>query len=141
MFQILQRIYIDRNPLPLSDPIKPPTTTFTTLKMITKRGLLALALLVLFCFSAMFTISHESDMVDLILSRTGRQARIWASISLCWGGRFNLLGWQKHDHRHGIYINFLDSVKVYGKGNFPYSKAAFYASLLWHNQTEGKVSL
>ena len=30
---------------------------------------------------------------------------------------------------------------MFGKENFPYSEAAYFSSILWHNQTEGKVSL
>ena len=33
----------------------------------------------------------------------------------------------------------LENAKVYGKENFPYSEAAYYSSMLWFNQTEGKV--
>ena len=29
---------------------------------------------------------------------------------------------------------------MFGKENFPYSEAAFFSSILWQNQTEGKVS-
>ena len=28
---------------------------------------------------------------------------------------------------------------MYGKENFPYSEAAYYSSMLWHTQAEGKV--
>ena len=34
-----------------------------------------------------------------------------------------------------------ENAKLFGKENFPYSEAAFFSSILWQNQTEGKVSL
>ena len=33
-----------------------------------------------------------------------------------------------------------ENAKLFGKENFPYSEAAFFSSILWQNQTEGKVS-
>jgi len=91
-----------------------------------KRGVVAIALLLLFGLAALFTIytnSQESAMVELELQQSryrGNKTRTrWASVSLCWG----------------------ENAQVYGKENFPYSEAAFYSSMLWHNQTEGKVGV
>ena len=47
----------------------------------------------------------------------GSGRRIWAAISICWGR----------------------NVQQFGKGSYPYHTAAFYASLLWPNQTRGEV--
>ena len=41
-------------------------------------------------------------------------------------------------HMHIAY-NCLENAKVYGKGNFAYFEAAYYSSMLWHTQSQGKV--
>ena len=58
-----------------------------------KRGVVAIALLLLLGLAALFTIytnSQESAMVELELQQSryrGNKTRTrWASISLCWGG-------------------------------------------------------
>ena len=38
-----------------------------------------------------------------------------------------------------VFCLHLENAKVYGKGKFPYSEAAYYSSKLWHTQSEGKV--
>ena len=47
--------------------------------------------------------------------RSGR--RLWAAISICWGR----------------------NVQQFGKASYPYHTAAYYAALLWPNQTLGEV--
>ena len=118
-----------------------------------KRGLLlAIAVLLLLGFAAFFTIyaSQESVMVELatvsseqLSSLGGNETRRWASISLCWGG--DLINRIKISAciSANMYILFFvrsENAKVYGKEKFPYSEAAYYSSMLWHSQTEGKVS-
>ena len=114
-----------------------------TLKSM-KRDLLTIAVLLLLGFTAFFTIyaSQESVMVELatvsseqLRALGGNQMRRWASISLCWGG--DLINWIKIT---ACIFSCSENAKVYGKGNFPYSEAAYYSSMLWHSQTEGKVS-
>ena len=114
-----------------------------TLKTM-KRGLLAIAVLLLLGFSAFCTIyaNQESVMVELatvssdqLRSLGGNETRRWASISLCWGG--DLINWIKIS---ACIFSCSENAKVYGKEKFPYSEAAYYSSMLWHSQTEGKVS-
>ena len=55
-----------------------------------KRGVVAIALLLLLGLAAIYTNSQESAMVELELQQSryrGNKTRTrWASISLCWGG-------------------------------------------------------
>ena len=121
-----------------------------TLKTM-KRGLLAIAVLLLFGFAAFFTIyaSQESVMVELATVSSeqlrilgGNQTRRWASISLCWGGDqwINLRSVHVYLSANMYCYCCSENAKVYGKEKFPYSEAAYYSSMLWHSQTKGKVS-
>ena len=90
-----------------------------------KRDLLALLLLL------GLLLACRSLFMDLNWN-VGKSPTRWASISLCWGG-----GWSQF-HCSNCFLH-LENAKVYGKGKFPYSEAAYYSSKLWHTQSEGKV--
>ena len=103
-----------------------------------KRGLLPLLLLLgllLACRSLYMDLNWTYGkrlFMDLNWN-VGKSPTRWASISLCWGG-----GWSQFHCSNWFFLH-LENAKVYGKGKFPYSEAAYYSSKLWHTQSEGKV--
>ena len=106
-----------------------------------KRGLLPLLLLLgllLVCRSLYMALNWnvgKSRSLFVHLNWTlGKRPTRWASISLCWGGGCSL----SHCPNSCLFWR-LENAKVYGKGKFPYSEAAYYSSKLWHTQSEGKV--
>ena len=80
------------------------------------------------------TVGKSSSLYMDLNWTLGKIPTRWASISLCWGGGCSL----SHCSNSCFFLH-LENAKVYGKGKFPYSEAAYYSSKLWHTQSEGKV--
>ena len=93
-----------------------------------------LLLLGLLVAALLFRSIVNTLLLTMDLKMTVASQTRWASISLCWGGGYSL----SHCPNSCLFWR-LENAKVYGKGKFPYSEAAYYSSKLWHTQSEGKV--
>jgi len=61
--------------------------------------------------------NYDEEDRHLLKNSTKKEHKIWASMALCWGENFQKLG----------------------KKEFPYARAAIYASKLWISQTENHI--
>ena len=133
-----------------------------------KRGLLLVALLLLLGFAAFLTVYIGKESVNWLQleANFSQRAGMWdgglpslsageVSSEQCWATErvlsiskrskfyisIEILYWACSIYYQECISCFCsENAKLFGKENFPYSEAAFFSSILWQNQTEGKVS-